>query len=139
MANKEIYDYLSSATVNFTSSALQVSPQEQIRERGEKNQLVRYGDDGSEERITYSSTSIFYVTLIWNNERSSDIGTIMDYYHSTGKGNGIARSFKWYNHADQHTYVVRFDSNFERIIRPAPYTFGLQALPSIRLRILGTT
>lgn len=139
MANKEMYDYLSSATVNFTSSALQVSPQRQVKEIGNKNQIVRFGDDGSEERITYSSNPIFYVTLMWANERSTDIGTIMDYYYSTSKGNGVSRSFKWYNHADQHTYVARFDGEFNRNISPAPYTYGIHAIPSIRLRILGTT
>ncbi|MFB5622444.1 MAG: hypothetical protein ACE5RH_00445 [Nitrosarchaeum sp.] len=139
MANKEMYDYLSSYTVDFSSSALNLSPQEVITEEGSKNQEIKYADDGSEERISFSNDSIFYATLRWNNERSTDIGTVLDYYHSTGKGNGAARTFKWNNISDGHTYVVRFDGNINRTIRPAPYSFGLQALPSVRLRVLGTT
>jgi hypothetical protein len=139
MANKEMYDYLTSATVDFTSSALQVIPQDVIEEVGRKHQIIRYGDDASEERISFSNDSIFYATLRWNNEKSSDIGTVLDYFHSTRIGNGNARSFKWSNTADGHTYTVRFDGDITRTIRPGPYTFGIQAMPSVRLRILGTT
>lgn len=139
MANIEMYDYLSSYTVDFTSSALNLSPQESIIEDGNKRQFSRYGDDGSEEIISYSNDSIFYITMKWNNERSSDIGTVMDYYHSTSKGNGSARTFKWYNQADGHTYVVRFSGGLTRMIVPGPYNFGIQALPTVKLRILGTT
>lgn len=139
MADKEMYDYLSSATVNFTSSALQLSPQEVIQEDGSKNQMIKYSDDGSREVISYSNNSIFYITMRWNNERSSDIGTVMDYYHSTAKANGVSRTFKWYNVSDGHTYCVAFDGPLSRTIRPAPYSGGLHALPTVRLKILGTT
>lgn len=139
MASKEMYDYLSSYTVNFTSSAINLSPHEQIIEEGSKRQFVRYGDDLSEERISYSNNSIFYVTLQWINSRSSDIGTILDYYHSTAKGNGMARTFKWNNISDGHTYVVRFDGALNRKIVPAPYSGGLHSLSSVRFKILGTT
>ena len=139
MANKEMYDYLSPITVNFTSSALNVKPQDVIEETGVKNQLIRFGDDGSEERISFSNTPVFYVTMRWNNERSSDIGTVMDYFYSTARGNGVSRSFKWDHPIDGHRYVVRFDGDITRTIRPAPYAFGIHALPSVRLRILGTT
>jgi len=138
LASKELFDYLSAATVNFTSSALQLSPQEVIEEMVTKNQMVRYGDDGSEERISFSNSPIAYVNLRWPTEMAANIGTIFDYWMSTGKGNGIARSFKL-NYGDGHTYCARFADDVTRTMRPGPYALGIQGVPQMKLKILGTT
>lgn len=133
MAAREMYDYLSSATAdnNYT---LNVSPNKVIVEEGSKKQLVRIGDDGSEERISFSDDSIFYVTLIWTYKNESDAGTIMDFYHDADKGNGIAETFKWLS-PDGHIYTVRFDGPLRRQLIA---TNGIRYdFPSVRLRVVG--
>ena len=135
MADKELYDYLSTVTPDYTSTTLTVSPSEVIIEEGEKSCVILTGDDGSEERIALSNSSIFYVTLRWNNKNSSDAGTIVDFYHDATKGNGMARTFKWTCPVDAggHTYVVRFAGKLNRNISVP----GYHTIPDIRLKVVG--
>jgi len=70
MAAKEIWDYLNTtavaADVIAAGSTLTTPyPQNILGENGEYNQVIHLGDDGSEERIGFSSTAVFYVTLKW--------------------------------------------------------------------------
>jgi hypothetical protein len=134
MAAKELYDYLSEATPD-NDETLTVSPSDVIVDEGEKLVSIHMGDDGSEERISFSDTPIIYVTLIWRNRLASDAGTIMDFYYSTSKGNGRAESFYWDHPVDGHTYVVRFESKLKMETRQGPnylYTY-----PSVTFRVLG--
>ena len=136
MAAQEMWDYLSATPVtpdyNFEMS---VKPQKLLLEDGQKTQIVHLGDDNSEEVISFSDDSIFYVTLQWTALSEADAGTIYDFYHDTAKGNGIARSFKWTNYAetDQHTYTVRFASPLPRKIM----TGNIHRYLDITIKVLG--
>ena len=131
MSAAEPYDYLSTITADYNST-LSITAQEIVSESGFKNQTIHMADDNSEERITLSPGSIFYVDIPWPILSESDSGTIMDFYHDAAKANGMGRSFKLLSH-DGHTYVVRFDCKLDRTTGPA-----LQhGIPTVRFRILG--
>jgi len=133
MAAKEMYDYLPVTTADYATPLTNPS-QVLISERGLKNQFVNLGDDGSEERISLSSDSIFYVSVQWPNKSESDIGQIVDYYHDTTKGNGMARTFQWTHPSDGHVYVVRFNCDVTRTIRRS----GIHGIPNCEFKVLGT-
>lgn len=135
MAAKEMYDYLSTVAADYTAVTLNIAPSRVLKENGLKNQVVRKFDDGSEERISFSTAFIFYVEIEWEGLTESDAGTIFDFYFDTAKGNGSTRSFQWTHPTDGHTYTVRFDSQFSRDYR-AEHP-GSHAIPTIRLRVLG--
>lgn len=135
MADKEMYDYLSSVTPDSTAAALVLKPNNIVTEKGRKNTVIHEFDDESEERIAISNQSVFYVNLMWKAQTSSDAGIIFDYFHSTAIGNGMARSFKWTHPNDGHTYVARFASELPRSIDMNNY----HSLQNIQLKILGTT
>ena len=133
MAAKEMHDYLSVVAAD-NDVTLSVSPNNVIVEDGSKNQVIHIADDRSEERISLSDDSIFFVTLIWTYKNASDAGTIMDFYHDAAKGNGNAKSFKW-SSPDGHTYVVRFDGALKREMKK---TNGvIYNFPNVRFKILG--
>jgi len=127
-----MYDYLDTATPDYSSTTLSVTPQEVLQEEGQLNQVVHLGADGSEEVITYSSDKIFYVNLRWSTKGAVDIGTILDFYYDAAKANGIARSFKWAHPLDGHTYVVKFR---DKMIRSD--TGFYQGIDSVRLKVIG--
>lgn len=127
----EPYDYLSTITADYNYT-LAIKVQGNITEEGYKNQLVHLADDNTEERVTLSTGSIFYVSWEWRQLTETDSGTIFDLYHDPTKANGIAKSFKWTGH-DNHTYVVRFDMSLKRTGR-AITQWGV---PGVRLRLLG--
>lgn len=131
MAAAEIYDYVSTVTADYDYT-LTIKAQGNVTEEGEKNQVIHMADDNSEERITLSTGSIFYVSWDWGLLSAVDSGTIMDLYHDAAKANGMGNSFKWTAH-DGHTYVVRFDCPLSR----SGNSVSRWGLPGIRLRILG--
>jgi len=128
---KEMYDYLSVVTPDY-SAELGIPPQGVVTEESQKNQIIHLGVDGSEERISFNTSPIFYITIGWNALSESDSGTIFDFYNDVSKANGIQRSFK-YTYGDGHTYVVRFDSKLTRSGRLVSQ-YGIQG---IRLKVLG--
>lgn len=132
MANVEIYDYVSTVSAD-NNQTLAVTPQNVIIESGKKNVIIHTGDDESESRIILSAVSVFYVTLTWPTKSSSDIGTLLQFYHDAAYGNGRAESFKWTHPTDGHTYVVRFESDVERQIMVS----GLHGIVEVRLKVLG--
>ncbi len=129
MAAKEIYDYLSTVTPDVDVT-LSVEAQGEISEESLENCVIHLGDDGSEERISLSTTPVFYVTFGYNVLSEADSGTILDLYHTSACG--MALSFKWSAY-DGHTYVVRFDSNLTR----AGQAMSRMKMQGIRLKILG--
>lgn len=131
MAAKEPYDYLStvSADVDVT---LNLTPHQVIVEEPDFIQEIKLGDDGSEKRIGFSSTSIWYVEVPYKRLRASDAGTLLDLWADTAKAQGRLNSFKL-DYGDGHTYVVRFDSNVRRELQTAGW-FGFG---TIRMRMLG--
>ena len=132
---KEMYDYLSAVTADYTTTELSISPKQELVEMGEKEQFVHKFSDGQRGVVTMSDTSHFQVTLVWDILSPEDAGTIMDFFHDTGKGNGIARSFYWSHPTDGHTYTVKF-------MEPLSQSFsvnlpGKNSIKQMTLDILG--
>lgn len=132
MANREMYDDLSVVTPDVNQT-LSVKPQGVITEIGSKNQEIHVADDNSEERIGFSDDSIFYVTLQWPAISESDSGTLQQFYHDPLYGNARLKTFKWSHPTDGHTYVIRFDSDFER----AKQNAAIWGVLNVRFRVLG--
>ena len=133
MAASEVYDFVSTVTPDYAST-LSITPQETLVEQGVFAQKVYIGDDGSEERLDFSSgVRIFYVVLNWEVLSESDAGTIFDWYFDTAKAHGMIRSFKWESITDNHTYVVRFATRLQRDRLMA----DIHRIFSVKLRILG--
>ena len=131
MAAFEVYDFVSTVTPDYAAT-LGISPHGEVQEESSKNQIVHYGVDGSEERISFNTSSIFYINIQWNVLSESDSGTIFDFYNDPVKANGCQRSFR-YNYGDGHTYVVRFASDLSRKGQ-SKTRYGL---PDIKLKVLG--
>jgi len=126
-----MYDYLAIATPDY-NYAIGITPQGVVSEESSKNGVVHLGVDGSEERISFNTSSIFFITIGWNILSESNSGTIFDWYNDPAKANGCQRSFK-YAFGDGHTYVVRFDCNLPR----TGTGMSRMSLPNIRMKILG--
>lgn len=126
-----MYDFLSTITPDY-NAAIGITPQGSITEESSKNQMIHIGADGSEERISFNTSSIFYITIGWNVLTEANSGTIFDWYNDAAKANGCQRSFK-YAFGDGHTYVVRFDCVLPR----EGNKVSRYALPGIRLKVLG--
>src|SRR5512139_870435 len=133
MAAKEMYDYLSTISADVDVTLSTPNPQRILTEAGSKQQVVHFGDDGSEMVITLSDSWIFLVTLLWESLTSSDAGTILDIYYNASYANRRAKSFKWAHPSDGHTYVVKFAGDLERSIKPA----GLHGVSTVSLKVLG--
>ncbi len=132
MAAKEIYDYVSTVTAD-NNETLTVVPSEVV-EIGYRNQAIHLGDDETEEVVDLGGgSSMFKVILRWNGKEAADAGTLLDFYHDSTKGNGMADSFKWDHPTDGHTYVVKFRSDVQRAIKELTI-FGFT---EITLKIMG--
>jgi len=136
MADKEMYDYLSVVTPDYSATTLSVSPQKIVPETGQKNQILNVGDDGSEEVIDLSDDFLFMTALSFV-QSSSDIGLVLDFYFDSSKANGIARSFKWAHPKDGHTYVVKFRGPMTRNWEEDLIEGGYQSVRQISLKIIG--
>lgn len=132
MSAKEIYDFLSTVTPDYSTTILSISPQGVVVEESSKNQVIHLGVDGSEERISFNTSSIFFVTVGWNALSEDESGTIFDLYNDSAKANACQRSFK-FSYGDGHTYVARFDCSLPRQ-GDSPSRYGL---PNVRFKILG--
>ena len=129
-----LWDYMSTSGVPANSTALlDVDPQRVMAELGVKNQVVHLGDDNSEEVITLGSTTVFYVSLQWDVLSSTDAGVIWDFWNSSSKANGLARTFRWAHPTDTHTYTVRFDGDIARSFQPG----DIASIGSVRLKVMG--
>jgi len=119
-------------------SQLELTPHNVMTEQSEKNQVIHTADDNSEERISFSNDNIFWVSLSWATISETDAGTILDFYFSSTKGNGITRTFLWKHPTDTwcqtaaNYYIVRFSSSVSRDIQPA----SIYDVKSIKLRII---
>jgi len=133
MSAKEMYDYLSEATPDYSATTLSIPCQVELIESGEFSQEVHEGDDTSEEVITFSSSPRFSVELQWPVKSESDTGTILDFFLDTAKGYGFSRTFKWDHPVDSHTYVVKFRSAIKRTYKPGIF-YGIN---TITLKVIG--
>lgn len=133
MAANEMSDHLSNVTADYTSEELTLVAQHKLRETGGKNQEAHIADDASEERISHSDDTEFYVEYAYAGLSEADAGTIYDLFHSSSKANGIENSFYWHHPTDGHIYTVRFEGAIPRDIGPAwVHKYG-----KITLKVLG--
>jgi len=133
IAAYEMWDSLSVITADYTAADLNIKSQNVISETVVKYQDVREGDDNSEERASYSNSSIWAVKLNLPLKSESDIGTYLSYYNDAAKANGIVRTFYWVHPTDSHIYTVRFNKDLTRTITMGNF-FGI---PNVELRVLG--
>jgi hypothetical protein len=126
-----MYDYLSTVVPDY-NALLDILPQGVVSEESQKNQVIHLGVDGSEERISFNTSPIYFITIEWKSLSETDSGTVFDMYNDPAKANAMQRSFK-YAYGDGHTYVVRFDSKLTRSGRLVS-SYGI---PGVRLKILG--
>jgi len=131
MAASEIYDFVSTISPDY-NAAIGITPQGVVSMESAKSGAIHMGADGSEERIAFGTTSIFYITIGWNILSESNSGTIFDFYNDPAKANGMQRSFK-YAYGDGHTYVVRFDCKLTR----SGSGMSRLGLPGVRLKVHG--
>ena len=134
MAAKYMSDYFTGSGSADYTTALSLSAQGTVTEEGFKNQVIHMADDNTEERITITSGSVFYVTWDFNRLSESDAGTVLDHYHDSAKANGMGKTFKWTAH-DGKNYIARWDCRLSRS-GTALSRWGFQGL---RLRILGNS
>lgn len=127
-------DYFTGTITADYTTALVIESQGRVIEEGYKNQVIHLADDNSEERITLTTGSIFYVSWDWALLSESEAGTVMDLYHDPDKANGIARTFKWTAH-DGNNYVVRFDCKLTR----AGVALSQWGYAGVRIRVMGVS
>jgi len=108
MTAKNMADYLSEVTADYTTTELETEPDNIMTEDGGKEQSVHRFSDGQRSVVTMSDTSYFTVTLQWEFLSPSEEGDIKDMFHDVNKANGLARSFYWVHPIDGETYTVRF-------------------------------
>lgn len=128
---------VTSAAVPDAVDVMSVTPQNVLTEGFDKNDVVRIGDDGSEERIEFgSSTPEIIVKLQWTYLSDADAGTLMEFWVDPMKGRGKIRTFVWQHPTEgggTQQYVVRFASNIQRSLNAVGH-FGIA---TISLKIIG--
>ena len=134
MSGKTMSDFFDGTTVADYGNTLIIKPMGKVTEEGFKNQVIHIADDNSEERITLTTGSMFYVSWSWEVLSEDEAGLVMDFYHDPNKANGIGRTFKWLAH-DTNTYVARFDCKLPR----SGQNLDQWGYPEIRLRVLGVS
>ena len=144
MALKDMADYLpGTADPDYGDDSnetdrLILTPHNVMTEQSEKNQVIHTADDNSEERISFSNDNIFVVSLSWQTISESETGSILDFFFSATKGNGITRTFLWQHPTDTwcqtpgNYYIVRFTSSVARDIQPS----SIYNVKSIKLRVI---
>jgi len=133
MAAKELYDYVDVAVAD-KDQTLSVSPQAVMSNSGKKNVVIHKAVDGkSETRINFSGAGNVecFIGLKYNVLDAADAGTVTEFWYDENYGDGMTNSFK-FDHPDGHTYVVRFDCNFEELMYPA-----YRGIPVVRFKVLG--
>ena len=135
MAADYLYSYLSTVTPGYSTTTLNVAPQNSIEIYSDKTQIVFYTDANTTLVVDVNSTARFRVILNWEKLNPADSGTIMNFWRDSAKANGSATTFKWYNHADTHTYVVRFLSP-PKVVK---YASGHESVTGVELLLEGNT
>lgn len=134
MAAKEMYDYLSVVSPDYSATTLSVTPQNILSEMVSWKQNVQETDDGTEQVLSLGGP-FFKVQLQWDVISDADAGTIFDFFSDSSKGKGFAQSFKWEHPTDDHTYVVKFRSKLKRVfsVQMASY----RKIDAVDLKVIG--
>ena len=138
MAAREMYDDLSVATPDYSTTSLDLSsirPQDIIEETPIFNQEAIMGDDGSIEVNSLDDGPLAFITTFkFNHKSDADIGTLLEFIFNTSKANGMENTFKLIHPEDGHTYVVRYWGDLSRLRGRPSY----QAIPTVTFRVEGT-
>jgi hypothetical protein len=134
MAAREPYDYLGVVSPDYNYTLDLSASSARVAEAGNFNQALRWGSGRSLLVRDYGAGPFFSLQLDPAFTRPEFIGTILDLYHDTAKAHGRMNSWKL-KHPDGHTYVVVFDCDLPRRIRPA----GFYLLSAIDLMVIGVT
>ena len=135
MAVDNLYSYLSTVTPDYSTTTLNIAPQNSVEIYYDKTQVVMYTDANTTLVININSTPRFRVVLNWEKLNPSDSGTIMNFWCDTAKANGSVNTFKWYYHGDAHTYVVRFLTQ-PKVVK---YASGHESITSVELLLEGNS
>ncbi len=131
-----MYRYLSAVTADYTSTEIDIVPQETLTELLEKKQVMHEYDDGSIDVVSFSDSVFFTVTLQWDTIVEEDAAIIFDFYASSTKANGIERTF-YITLPDGYTYTARFLKPLKRISTADLLGAGRQGIAQTTLRIEG--
>jgi len=108
---------LSIGVADCIATELSVSPQDTLPVMSAKNQEILWLDDGTPYVVNYDDTTTYRVDLIFNDITNTDAGTIMDFWGSTSKANGMLNTFYWQHPTDGETYVARFISDPTHLLK----------------------
>ncbi len=135
MSVKDMADYLpGTAIADYVGSVMDIPSQEVIGEPGRFPGQKRHVTDGSTYLTTTPNTQqVFEVSLKFKNKRDSDVGTLLDFFHDTAKGMGMARSFIWQHPTDGNQYIVKFK---ERILERLIKFVGVQGFSGFDLLVI---
>jgi len=134
MAAKEMADYLSNATADYTAMELSLVPQHLITEIGGiGHQKIFDADDDNDIVISYEDTPEFFIAMGYRGLSEDDAGLLFDFFFNPDKANGWAKSFYWQHPTDGHIYTARFDSDMKRVVGPT----WVHSITMVRLKVLG--
>ncbi len=137
MAVKNMADYLSEVTADYTTTELSVAPHNILYEEVDKNQNVHRADGGNIAVASLSSTALFKVTLQWIGITESDAGTIFDMWTDSSKANGREKTFYWQHPTDGNTYTARFLTPLKRGLSSQFAGAGRREIQQVTLSVEG--
>lgn len=135
MAAKEMYDYLSAVTADYTATELSISPQRTMIEDMDWIQEQHGRDDGNFGATTYADQPVFTVSLQWDVITEAESGTIFDFFADSAKAKGFERSFYWQHPVDGHTYTVKFFTKMQRVYQGGMP--GHREISQVKFRVIG--
>ena len=124
MAEKEPYDYLPELAADVDQT-LTLDPDNVFTHTAKQLIDIYTSPDGRyESRIKRGGDyKLVWFMVRFNLLSASDAGTITQYWYDENYGDGMANTFKFT--FGGHTYVVRFDCNFEEAINPVTHAAPL--------------
>ena len=118
MAIKDMDDYLSSATADYTATEITLVAHNVIVESPQWDQEVIRYSGGRREVLTFNANLYFKVQAQYNNLSQSDAGILFDFFNDSAKGYGTARSFYVTLKPSDTIYTAYFDKDVSRSINP---------------------
>jgi len=126
--------YLDNVTADYTATELTIAPQKELREMGQKVQVIHKNDDGTMDVVTLAG-SYFDVTFEWSWLSDSDAEILEAFWDDATKGDAKAQTFYWYHPGDENTYTAQFLSDLTLVDEYRK--IGAKEVPPVTLRIVG--
>lgn len=134
MAAKEMYDYLTTDTADYTTVEIDIPLQRSAKEKSKKDQTILKKDTGSPAVVSSSDLYYYECVIEWPNISESDAGTIFDIWNDISKCNYAQRTF-YLHFPDGHIYVARWMGEVERIYTPNLHAAGRRGIAPVQVRI----